>query len=139
MKNQSFLEELTEDVEKLFEDVQLKMIKMKECKSRLKIIALRPDPLSATEHIDLMIEAEKREKQPGYEKRINMLNDFKEKALIDENFKRFNEHLESAKTDMETHGIPTNNPSKKEENLLQRGSRLFKNIFSPSQNQSDKK
>lgn len=139
MKNQSFLEELTEDVEKLFEDVQLKMIKMKECKSRLKIIALRPDPLSATEHIDLMIEAEKREKQPGYEKRINMLNDFKEKALIDDNFKRFNEHLESAKTDMETHGIPTNNPSKKEENLLQRGSRLFKNIFSPSQNQSDKK
>lgn len=139
MKNQSFLEKLTEDVENLFEEVGLKMIKMKECKSRLKKIALRPDPLSTTEHIDLMIEAEKRETKPGYEKRINMLYNFKEKALIDENFKKFNEDMESAKTAMETHGIPTNSLSKKEENLLQRGGRLVKNIFSPSQNESEQK
>lgn len=134
MNNQVYLEKLTEDVENLFKNVQLKMIEMQECKSRLHKIALRPDPLSATDHIDLMIEAEKMEKHPGYDKRIQILYNFREKALIDKQFENFDEHLQSAKKDMESHGIPTNSASKKEENILQKGGRLIKNLFSSPQN-----
>lgn len=128
MTHQSFLEKLTEDVENLFLNVQLKMIEMNECKSRLYEIALRPDPLSATDHIDLMIEAEKLEKKPGYEKRIKMLHKFRESALVDEQFENFDEHLQSTKKDMQTHGIST---SSKNETLFQKGGRLLKkfNIF----------
>lgn len=134
MNNQVYLEKLTEDVENLFKNIQLKMIEMQECKSRIHEIALRPDPLTATEHIDLMIEAEKMEKKPGYDKRIQILHNFRETALIDKKFEHFDEDLQSAKKDMESHGIPTNSASKKEENILQKGGRLIKNLFSSPQN-----
>lgn len=127
MSHESYLEKLTEDVENLFLNVQLKMIEMNECKSRLYEIALRPDPLSATDHIDLMIEAEKLEKKPGYQNRIKMLHKFRESALVDEKFGAFDDYLKSTKKDMETHGISTNSSSKNE-TILERGGRLLKKL-----------
>ena len=42
----------------------------KESLERLQEIALKPNPLSETEYIDLLITAEKHEKNPGYTERI---------------------------------------------------------------------
>lgn len=47
-------------------------------KNKLKEIALRADPLSTVEHIDVMIEAEKISHQVGYQARIQMLHLYKE-------------------------------------------------------------
>lgn len=80
MNHQTFIDGLQHDVDDLFRNVKLQTIKMNRCKNRLKEIALRPDPLSTVEHIELMIKAEKMEGQPGYEQRIEMLNEFKRMA-----------------------------------------------------------
>ncbi|XP_053571499.1 uncharacterized protein LOC128661246 [Bombina bombina] len=50
--------------------------------TRLHEIALRPDPLTTTEYIDLMIESEKQEAKPRYQERIKSLTEVKETAEI---------------------------------------------------------
>ncbi|XP_053569241.1 uncharacterized protein LOC128659695 [Bombina bombina] len=49
---------------------------------RLHEIALRPDPLTTTEYIDLMIKSEKQEAKAGYQERIQSLTDVKETAEL---------------------------------------------------------
>lgn len=58
---ETFIEELIYDEECLFENGKHMMAEMNRCKSKLKEIALRPDPLSVEEHIELMIVAEETE------------------------------------------------------------------------------
>lgn len=55
LTHETYIEELTYDVDYLFENVQMMMEEMNKCKRRLKEIAFRPDPLNAVEHLDLMI------------------------------------------------------------------------------------
>lgn len=105
LNHKSFIEGLTRDVDKLFFGVKLRMREMKRCKSRLEVIALRPDPLSTVEHLDLMIRAEEMEKQSGYEQRIKVLNEFRHMALIDKDFENFDEEMQLTKQEMATHGL----------------------------------
>ncbi|XP_005751420.1 uncharacterized protein LOC102194809 [Pundamilia nyererei] len=44
-----------------------------KCEDTLKQIALKPDPLSTSEYIDMLIEEEKSEASPGWEKRVRHL------------------------------------------------------------------
>ncbi|XP_059914088.1 uncharacterized protein LOC132462545 isoform X3 [Gadus macrocephalus] len=52
-----------------------------QCLNTLKQIALRPDPISTPEYIDLLIEGEKSEGKPGYLERICKLMELKKKAI----------------------------------------------------------
>lgn len=97
LTHEKYIEELTYDVEYLFENVKLMMEEMKQCKSRLKEIALRPDPLTVVEHIELMIEAEETERQPGFRRRIRMLHEFKRMALVDKQIQNFDQNLKLTK------------------------------------------
>lgn len=63
LTHESFIANISKDVEHLFAYVNGMMTKMNRCKSRLKEIALRPDPLSTVEHLDQMIQAEEMERQ----------------------------------------------------------------------------
>lgn len=77
-------------------DAVNKMLKViKKCNERLKEIALRPNPLSMTEHIDLMIETEKLEKKPGYMDRIQVLQEFRKRAEFEKDAKRFTEEAQA--------------------------------------------
>lgn len=105
LTHKSFIEGLTRDVDKLFFGVKQRMRKMNRCKSKLEVIALRPDPLSTVEHLDLMIRAEEMEKQSGYEQRIKVLNEFRHMALIDKEFENFDEEMQLTKQEMATHGL----------------------------------
>ena len=49
---------------------------------RLQEIALRPDPLSEVEYIDILIESEKLEARPGWSNRVTTLHDVREQAVI---------------------------------------------------------
>ena len=66
--------------------------------TRLDKIALKPNPLSEVEYIDLLIESEKSEAKPGYMQRIDCYQKVKEKAKIlslvtdDENFERIKQN-----------------------------------------------
>ncbi len=49
---------------------------------RLQEIALKPNPLSTPDYIDLMIESKKQEAKPGFQDRIQSLMDVRKKAEI---------------------------------------------------------
>lgn len=71
-------------------DAVSKMLRViKTCNDRLKEIALHSDPLSMTDHIDLMIEAEKLEKKAGFMDRIKVLQEFRKRAEFEKDAKRF--------------------------------------------------
>ena len=76
---------LLDRVKKVFNDLRKKNMELvknvKECISELQRIALRGNPLSSEEYIDLLIQTERDEKKPGYSKRIEMLEDMKKQAV----------------------------------------------------------
>ncbi|XP_056604121.1 uncharacterized protein LOC130420666 [Triplophysa dalaica] len=69
---------------KEFDDVQIIVFNLIESSQhssrRLQEIALKPNPLSTPDYIDLMIQAEKQEAKPGYKERIESLLEVKKKA-----------------------------------------------------------
>jgi ribosomal protein S8 len=65
------------------------MLLIKFCNEKLQEIALKPNPLTMTEHIDLMIENEKLLKKERYIERINILNEFRKDAEVKRNFENF--------------------------------------------------
>ncbi|XP_078320634.1 uncharacterized protein LOC144617592 isoform X2 [Crassostrea virginica] len=104
LTHETYIEELTYDVDYLFANVKRMIAEMTRCKNRLNLIALNPDPLSEVEHIDLMIHAEETERQPGYRSRIKMLNRFRRMALVDKHTSDFDQNLQSTKDDV-TSGV----------------------------------
>ncbi|XP_018096735.2 uncharacterized protein XB22169600.L [Xenopus laevis] len=54
--------------------------KSSESLKRLEVIALRPNPLTTTEYIDLMIQSEEQEAKPGFQERIQSLRSVREHA-----------------------------------------------------------
>lgn len=54
---------------------------VKECINELQTIALKTNPLSSAEYIELLIETEREEKKPGFENRMKMLEDMKKQAI----------------------------------------------------------
>lgn len=134
MTHETYIEELTYDVDYLFENVQMMMEEMKKCKHRLKEIALRPDPLNAVEHLDLMIQAEETERQPGYKRRIRMLLEFRRMALVDKQVENFDHSLKSTKDDV-TSAVGKaftgsgRAPNKRKAGIMQRGLGYLKSFF----------
>uniref|UniRef100_UPI0037E74CAA uncharacterized protein n=1 Tax=Semicossyphus pulcher TaxID=241346 RepID=UPI0037E74CAA len=61
-------------------EVEKLMERSSTCLNRLKEIALRPNPRSTPEYIDMLIEGEKSEAKPGWKKRVQSLMDMKTKA-----------------------------------------------------------
>lgn len=138
LTHESFIANLSKDVEHLFAYVNGMMTKMNNCKSRLKEIALRPDPLSTVEHLDQMIQAEDMERHQGYQRRIEMLNEFKHMAEIDKDFEKFGANYLSARMEIQSIGIPADAIVDDGEHNPQGGIiNLIKRIFS-SPFQSDR-
>lgn len=91
LSQEQIVKRLEEEINAHIQDVDDMLSAMKVCNERLNAIALRPNPLTKTDHIDLMIENEKREKKEGFSQRINVLEDFKRRAQISmkaENFRK---------------------------------------------------
>ncbi|KAH3820211.1 hypothetical protein DPMN_121955 [Dreissena polymorpha] len=59
------LNKLAFDLNKIADDIVVKMETVNECNTRLAEIALCPYPLTMTEHIDMMIQHEKTVKRMG--------------------------------------------------------------------------
>ncbi|XP_059201108.1 uncharacterized protein LOC131980820 [Centropristis striata] len=83
--------QLENSVENLQKQVKLGLAKLEEmvgklikdsakCLNRLKEIALKPNPLSTPEYIDMLIEGEKAEAKPGYKQRVQSLMEMRTKA-----------------------------------------------------------
>lgn len=76
------LQKMTEQINDLEESIAHLLDKVMDFNNKLKKIALNENPMNRTEYIDLMIKSEERERKPNYKYRINVLHEFKRKALI---------------------------------------------------------
>lgn len=77
-----FLAELRVQLEKLCADIEQSMLVVRACNEQLNKIALRPNPLSVTEYIDLLIQCEEKEGKNGCTDRIGALQTFRKRAEI---------------------------------------------------------
>lgn len=73
---------IEEDINNLAKDLISKIKEAQKCVDRLEEIALKPNPLSTKEYIDLMIESEKLQKKHNFQQRIAMLLKLKEEVAV---------------------------------------------------------
>ncbi|KAK3090164.1 hypothetical protein FSP39_009640, partial [Pinctada imbricata] len=97
MTHEKVVERMEEELHDLMEEIHEMMTTVKECNNILKEIALRPNPLSMVEHIDMLIESEKMEKRIGFNERITVLKQFRKKAEIGKDVDRFRQGVQSAR------------------------------------------
>lgn len=63
---------------------------------------MRPDPLTTVEHIDLMIQSEEIDKQPGFLKRVQMLKEIKKMALVDQDVNSLGQNIRVTREDIKS-------------------------------------
>ena len=75
---------LQQTIEENEEAILEKVETVANCIARLEEIALRPNPFSSVQYINLIIDQEKEDKRPGFEDRIVSLERLREVAEIQE-------------------------------------------------------
>ncbi|XP_030218521.1 uncharacterized protein LOC115548201 isoform X3 [Gadus morhua] len=81
MSVEDILKQMRLEYDLLQDEVVQLMELSAQCLNTLKEIALKPNPLSTPEYIDLLIEGEKSEAKPGYQERIKKLQHMRGKAV----------------------------------------------------------
>ena len=81
-KYESIVGGLERELERKGAEVYKNVKQAQECVQSLEKIALKPNPLSEVEYIELLIESEKRQKQPGFQGRVDTLTKVKEQAKL---------------------------------------------------------
>jgi hypothetical protein len=77
---QKVVKQMEAYLESLHQQVLRDIREVRNCLERLNKIALKPNPLTDTEYIDLIIQSEKSEKKLGYDQRIEYLLKIKQQA-----------------------------------------------------------
>ena len=88
---------MTNDIDILEYAIADSVDRIAQYNNRLKEIALRPDPLSTVQYLDMIIEGEKREKKSGFELRIKALEQCKQKAQYGKSVQLFQDRLRKTK------------------------------------------
>ena len=79
---QKAIAKMEQELEDLHNQVYCDIQQVRQCVARLGEIALKPNPLTDVEYIGLLIESERKEKSPQFNKRIRYLNELKERAEL---------------------------------------------------------
>ncbi|XP_010790098.1 uncharacterized protein [Notothenia coriiceps] len=79
---QELIDQLEVEYQRLQADVREIMERAAKCLNRLGEIALKPNPLSTPEYIDLLIEGEKSEAKSGWKQRVQYLMEMRGKAEL---------------------------------------------------------
>ncbi|XP_078534867.1 uncharacterized protein LOC144821556 [Lissotriton helveticus] len=82
MTSEGIFQQLNEQLESVEEKVSDLIDALSKCLQRLEEIALKPNPLSTPEYIDLLILSEKEEAKPGFMERIQSLKAMRERAVL---------------------------------------------------------
>lgn len=106
LTHESLIGNISLDVKNIFLRVENMMKKMNCCKSRLKEIELRPDPL---ELLDSMIQDENYEKKPGYQSRIEQLCKLKNISEVNKGYEHFYAIFNSIEQEIVSCGINSYN------------------------------
>ena len=81
-KSKSLLDKIKEQYDNVMEQNEKLVIDVKHCINRLKEIALKPNPISEIEYINILIENEKEGRKDGYKERVKILEELRAKAEI---------------------------------------------------------
>lgn len=81
-KVQSMMKQIDTHLNNVEKSVMGMINEVQRATVRLDKIALRPNPLTQIEHLNLLIEAEKQQAKPGYQQRIQFYEHAKQQALI---------------------------------------------------------
>ncbi|KAK5920128.1 hypothetical protein CgunFtcFv8_023968 [Champsocephalus gunnari] len=79
---QEVIDQLNDEYQRLQDEVKEIMERSVKCLNRLGEIALRPNPLSTPNYIDLLIEREKAETKPGWKQRVEHLMEVRGQAEL---------------------------------------------------------
>ncbi|XP_078535180.1 uncharacterized protein LOC144821906 isoform X2 [Lissotriton helveticus] len=82
MTSEGIYQQLNEEYAAVEETVAALIDEVSRCLRRLDEIALKPNPRSTPEYIDLLIQSEKEEAKPGYMERIQSLKAVRERAEL---------------------------------------------------------
>lgn len=92
------IQKMTDDIKICECGIQVMIEEITTCTNRIKEIALRPDPLSTVEYIELMMESEKLEKKSGFQLRIKTLEECKKRAQYGKSYQFFTDRLKDTQT-----------------------------------------
>ena len=102
MEGKSQVERMMAQIDDFLKQVEASVMSMisevQRATLRLDQIALRPNPLTQIEHLDLLIESEKQQAKSGYHQRIKFYEHAKQKALILKTAKSGLDNLKNAGT-----------------------------------------
>lgn len=84
-KQKSTIQAIKDEFNHLSRKVGNMVERMRTSINRLSEIALKPNPLSDVQYIDLLIESEKQEMKPGFQGRLTMLTQLRKDAEIVQN------------------------------------------------------
>ena len=79
---EGMIEKLEGDLTEMHNNVLSMMFKAQQSLQRLDEIALKPNPLTRTEYLELLIESEKNEAKPGWKQRVQYYEEAKRQAEI---------------------------------------------------------
>ena len=79
---QAMIKTINNRLSQLDEHVMEMIDQVRQSAKRLGEIALKPNPLTEVEYIDLLIESEKQEAKPGYQARIKYFQDVRKRAQL---------------------------------------------------------
>lgn len=91
---EELIERQEEEIENLQAVIMSQIDQSAQSLTRLSEIALRPNPLTAPDYIDMMIQGEEREAKPGYKARVQALEALKGKAQVSKKDKKRQEGSE---------------------------------------------
>lgn len=126
LTHEQVVDKMKEELAELEECIEYFMTTVKDCNERLSEIALRPHPLSMTDHIDLMIKAEQLEQKPGSKQRIAMLEEMKHKAMTTKRAEQLTAEMQKhSKSSSATKGGKKDLNEAKKMNMFQKFLALF--------------
>ena len=104
---QSMVDNIAVALDYVHDQILQRVQKTQECLKRLDEIALKPNPLTEIEYIELLIQSEEREAKDGYQDRITFYHDALDQAKIMRGAKNFNveESMKTKKVEKEKGSI----------------------------------
>ena len=79
---ESIIGAMEKELQQLQKTVLFNMRRARDCLKRLDDIALKPNPLTEVEYIDLLIKSEEQQKKPGWKNRVDYFGKVRQQAEI---------------------------------------------------------
>ena len=79
---EGMISKMESELQTLYKGVFHNIRRARTCLERLDALALKPNPLTEVEYIDLLIESEKQQKKPGWNTRVEYFSQVREQAVL---------------------------------------------------------